>query len=84
MWLNKFKIAIVNQDTDAIDRLLNEMPKFSDVSDMQEAKYLLKEATSLMERLKDKTKSSMKQIKQNINFLKSTQANTKSTLDIRS
>jgi len=84
MWHNKLKIAIVNKDTDAIDSLLDNMPEFSEVSKMQEAMYLLKEVSSLAKMLQDETTISMKQIKRNINFLKSTNLDTSSTLNITS
>ena len=84
MWLNKLKIAITNQDTDAIDALLDNMPHFSELDKMQEAMYLLKEASSLAQKLKDETYASMKQIKKNIKFLKVTQPSSLSKLDITS
>ena len=82
MWLNKFKIAIASQNTDAIDKLLNKMPQFCELDQMQEAQYLLKEASSLAKTLQNETLVSMQQIKRNLKFLKSTQTNSKSTLDI--
>ena len=84
MWHNKLKIAIVNKDTDAIKNLLDGMPEFSDISKIEEAMYLLKEASALAKTLQDEVSSSMKQIKQNINFLKSANLDTSSTLDITS
>jgi len=84
MWLNKLKIAITNQDTNSIDELLNDMPQFSELSKMQEAMYLLKEAVSLSKKLQDETLYSMKQIKKNIKFIKSTQLDKISSLDITS
>lgn len=84
MWLTKLKIAIVEKNTDALDKLLDETPKFSDAKEIQEASYLLREASELLHSLKDETALSMKQIKKNISFLNSTQAQPSAKLDIRS
>ena len=84
MWLNKFKIAIVSKDTEGISELLNNRPDFSDVSKMKEAMHLIKEASSLLQELKNDTSISMKQIKKNIDFLKVTQLNQSSKLDVTS
>jgi len=82
MWKTKLKIAIVNKDTDTIAILLDNTPEFSDLSQAEEVMYLLKEVANLAKKLKDETSTSMKQIKQNLNFLKSTQENKASSLDI--
>lgn len=84
MWRTKFQIAIVEKDIDSLDKLLDEMPEFSRKKDMQEATYLLKEATELLFSLKDETAKSMKQIKKNLSFLKSTQPQPTAKLDIKS
>ena len=84
MWLKELKVSIANQDTDTIDKLLNDMPQFSELAKMKEAMYLLKEASALAQKLQDETSASMKQIKRNINFIKSTQVSTSTTLDISS
>ncbi|MCK4737710.1 MAG: hypothetical protein KAT10_04050 [Sulfurimonas sp.] len=84
MWLSKLKIAIVEKDTDVLDKLLDEVPKFTDVADAKEAMYLLREASILIHTLKDETSSSIKQIKKNIDFLSSTEAPKISKLDIKS
>ncbi|MCF6309513.1 MAG: hypothetical protein L3J19_03400 [Sulfurimonas sp.] len=84
MWLNKLKIAIVEKNTDALDRLLNEVPEFSDISDAKEAMHLLREALILMHTLKDETLGTIKQIKKNMDFLHSAEAPKISKLDIKS
>jgi len=83
MWLNKFKIALVQKDTDSLEKLLNEIPKFDNIEDMKQASYLFKEAMRLLLTLKDETSSSMRQIKQNINFLNVTASNPANKLDIK-
>ncbi|MFK5937006.1 MAG: hypothetical protein QM497_01305 [Sulfurimonas sp.] len=84
MWLTKIKIAIVEKNSEKINLLLEEVPKFESTQDIEEAMYLLKEATQLISTLKDDTKQSMIQLKKNINFLKSTQAPSANKLDIKS
>ncbi|HEY9203123.1 MAG TPA: hypothetical protein VIM82_02210 [Sulfurimonas sp.] len=84
MWLNRLKIAIVEKNPDALAKLLDDVPQLQDPKEIEEAIYLLREATSLIERLKDKTKASMKQIKKNLDFLRSTDIPTSKKLDIKS
>ena len=84
MWLKKLKIAIIEKNIDALDTLMDEIPQLSDADEIEQAIYLLKEATALVSVLKDETFSSMKQIKKNIEFLKATQAPQRHNLDIQS
>ncbi len=84
MWLNKLKIAIIEKDPNALSKLLDDIPQLEDPKEIEEAIYLLKEATVLMNNLKDETKASMKQIKKNLDFLRSTDIPTSKKLDIKS
>jgi len=84
MWLNKLQIAIIEKNTDKLNELLDIVPEFDNVEDMQKASYLLKEALKLMYELKDETSESMKQIKKNIDFLNSTHNAPKNKLDLKS
>ena len=68
MWLTNLKIAIVEKDTDKLNKLLDEMPQLKDTNEIQDAMYMLREAFELMYTLKDDTKKSMVQIKKNIDF----------------
>jgi hypothetical protein len=83
MWLTKLKIAIVEKNPDALNKLLDEIPQLENQKEIEEAVYLLKEATALMESLRDETKASMKQIKKNLDFLRSNDIPTSKKLDIR-
>ncbi|MDQ1268664.1 MAG: hypothetical protein QG560_1307 [Campylobacterota bacterium] len=83
MWLTKLKIAIVEKNPDALNKLLDEIPQLENQKEIEEAVYLLKEATALMESLRDETKASMKQIKKNLDFLRSNDIPTSKRLDIR-
>lgn len=84
MWLNKLKIAVIEKNPNALDKLLDDIPQLQNPKEIEEATYLLKEATVLMNSLKDQTKASMKQIKKNLDFLRSTDIQTSKKLDIKS
>jgi len=84
MWLNSLKIAIVEKNVEAMDKLLDEIPEFSDQQELQEAIYLSREALELLYTLKDEAALNMSKIKKNISFLKSTEVSTSKRLDIKS
>lgn len=84
MWLTKLKIAIIEKNPDALGKLLDEVPQLESQKEIEEAIYLLKEATALMNTLKDETEASMKLIKKNLDFLRSNDIPTSKKLDIRS
>jgi len=82
MWINNFKAALIRKDVHMIDKLISEMPDFSEFRDMEEAAYLLREANNMLIATQNETANSMMQIKKNIRFLRSTQTETPSKLDI--
>ena len=84
MWLTKLKIAVVEKDTDRLSSLMESIPKLESIEDMTAALYLIREAEELVYTLQDETSASMKQIKKNLAFLKSTEAQKTSKLDIKS
>ena len=84
MWLISLKIAIVEKNTDRLSELMDDIPQLEKKEDIEQAIYLIKEATELVLRLQDKTSASMKQMKKNIDFLKSTEHRTSNRLDIKS
>ena len=84
MWINKFKVALIQKDTDSINALLDEVPNFSKKEDVKQAMFLMQEAATLLYNLQDDITLAKKQIKQNINFLGSTLANSKSNFNIKS
>ncbi|WP_294962430.1 hypothetical protein [Sulfurimonas sp.] len=83
MWLTDFKIAVVEENVDALDKLFDNVPHFTELSDIEEAVYLLKEAMELVQTLKEDTADKMSRIRKNINFLKSTHAPAIKKLDIK-
>ena len=84
MWLKKLRIAIIEKDTDTLDKLLDETPDLKGVEEVESAMYLLKEAATLLYKLKDDTASTMKQLKKNMEFLESTEAPKIRKFDIKS
>ena len=72
MWLNDFKIAIVEKDPETIEKLLESMPIFDDNKDMESVAYLLREASILMITLKDETSESLIKLRKTIKFIDST------------
>jgi len=84
MWLKELKIAIVEKNVTTINKLLDMLPSLEDPKEIEEAIYLLKEATSLVQGLKDKTEASMIQMQKNIKFLNSATANKTAKFDITS
>jgi predicted translin family RNA/ssDNA-binding protein len=83
MWLTKLKIAIIEKNTDNLNSLMDEIPELENPKEIEEALYLLQEATTLVTTLRDNTAASMKQLKKNIDFLKSTQAPQENKLDVK-
>ena len=84
MWLNDFKIAIVEQNIEKLNELMDSIPQLETKEEMTEALYLIKEASELVQNLKNETSNSMGQIRKNLHYLKSTQNQATSKLDIRS
>ena len=84
MWLNKLKIAIIEKNTEALDTLMSDIPQLSKKEELEQAIYLIKEASELVCTLRDETSKSMEQIKINLQFLRSTDIPTSKKLDIRS
>lgn len=84
MWLNQLKIAVVEQDMELLGSLLDDIPILEDAQDIESALYLLREATSFTQQLKNETATSMTQIKKNLDFLNSATADKTAKFDITS
>lgn len=83
MWINNLKIAIIEQNTKLLDELLGDIPRFEKKEEIEQVKYLLQEANSMMHILKEDTATTMKQIKKNLDFLRSNDIPTSKNLDIK-
>ncbi len=68
-WINELKIAIVEENEEKIEKLIQELPSFDDVQTMQNAAYLMKEAHILLSLKKDALASSLIKIKKQKEFL---------------
>ncbi len=84
MWLNRFKIALIEKDIPRVAELLDTMPPFENVNEMKEAAALCLEAERLVQRLKDETLRAKAQLRKNIEFLRATHSDAPSGLDITS
>jgi len=83
MWLKKLKIAVIQKDLELLSTLLKNIPTLNDENEIQEAQYLLAQAKSEVQSLQEKTSNSMKQMKKNMEFLKSTQRPSTNKLDTK-
>ena len=63
---------------------MDDIPQLEEKKDIEEALYLIKQASELVYSLQDKTAISMKQMKKNIDFLKSTEPQKQGKFDIKS
>lgn len=83
MWLTRLKTALVLEEIDRIEALIDEMPLFSTLEEMEEAAYLLHQTKELVERNKSQTSHALRQLKSTIDFLKSTQTLPPSSLNLK-
>ena len=71
MWNNELKVALATNDLVKIIALVDAMPKFDNLQEMEEAYYLISQSKSLVESKKDVLLHDMNKIKKNMNFIKS-------------
>ncbi len=83
MWLTKLKTALVLEEVEEISHLLDAMPQFETLSQMEEAAFLLQQSKMLLESKKTETAHTLQQLKNSIDFLKSTQQQTPHTLNLK-
>lgn len=82
MWLNEFKIALVEKNIKKIDSLIIAMPQFKTISEMEEAFYLFKNAEKLLKTAQNETRITMKKLKNSIAFIKVSDVKKVSNIDI--
>jgi len=83
IWLNDLKKAIILQDTQKLESLLDQMPQFSNLPDMEEATYLLFNAQKFLESERSLILYSLSQLKNTIDFLKATENVTASSINLK-
>jgi len=84
IWLKKLKGAVVQRNVEQVEKLLEDVPSFDTLKEMQTTLYLLEEAKRVVESLKKETAISMAQMKKNIDFLSSATADKRASFDITS
>ncbi|MDH4944749.1 hypothetical protein [Sulfurimonas sp. C5] len=84
MWLNQLKIAVSQKDMDLLGSLLADIPNLTDKEELDSAIVLLAQAKEIIQELQNETAASMKQIKKNLEFLKSTETTQPHRLDVKS
>jgi len=82
LWLNALKGAVVQENTEQLEKLLENVPRFDTLQEMKTALYLFEEAKRVVEGLKKETTHSMVQMKKNIDFLNSTTVDKKASFDV--
>jgi hypothetical protein len=83
MWLNQLKTALVLGQLDRIASLINEMPTFNTLEEMEQATYLLQNVKTFLEAGKAETSQTLQQLKNTINFLQSTQTDQPRSLNLK-
>ncbi|MFK5880888.1 MAG: hypothetical protein QM482_01630 [Sulfurospirillum sp.] len=68
-WVNNLKIAVIEEDMEAISIALDEIPDFKDLDKAKEALSLVQTATVLAKREKQQILENMNKIKQTKKFL---------------
>jgi len=82
MWLIDLKVAVIEKDFEKLSKIMDDVPTLEDAKERTEALYFLKEASKIVQELRDNTKSSMEQIQKNIKFLNSAVADKTSKFDV--
>lgn len=62
-WLDNLKIAIIEENIDQIEKLINSVPKFESIQRAKEALALINEARIMMLDYREKTLVSMKKLR---------------------
>ncbi len=83
-WLDSLKVAIATQDVRRIETLMEQLPQFDSLKEMEEALYLMQEGVALVESLKTQTRTQMELLKKNIDFLESTAKADENSFDVSS
>lgn len=83
MWLNNVKKALILKEFETLSQLIEEMPSFESLDEMEEAAYLLHHVKTLLEAEQSSTLSSIKQLKNTIDFLKATENTPASSINLK-
>ena len=83
MWLTKLKTALILEEIEQLSSLLDEMPTFETLEEMEEASYLLVQTKALLEKHQIETGQMLRHLKNSLDFLKSTQTEPPSSLNLK-
>lgn len=83
MWLAKLKSALVLEETAQLAALIDTMPQFDTLEEMEQAAYLLRQAKAFLETKKGETAQTLLQLKKSIDFLNSSQPVPSSTINLK-
>jgi len=61
-WLNSLKLSVIERDYEKLESLLDDMPKFEDMKDLQSALNLIDEARNIVSIEKDEMLKQMQKI----------------------
>lgn len=84
MWLKEFKIALVEDNVAKMDELLDTMPQFETLEDLQEAQYLIANAFKDATEQKNRISKILDEIKKSSSFMESSYDTKSYKLNIRS
>ena len=62
-YLNKLKIAVINEDINKLEELVNESPEYDSIEEAQEIVSFIKKAVKLLQKEKNKISLEMQKIK---------------------
>lgn len=83
MWLKKLKTALVLEEVETVSSLLETMPQFASLQEMEEAAFLLQQCKLMIETKKIETSHTLQQLKNSLDFLKSTEQHPSPTLNLK-
>jgi len=83
MWLSELKKALILQDFSALENIIATMPQFDSNDQIEEAAYLLSAALTLLETERISTLSAINQLKNTLDFLKSSETSPQSSLNLK-
>jgi len=62
-YLNKLKIAVINEDINKLEELVNETPEYDTIEEAKEIVVFLQQAIKLLQKEKNKLSTEMQKIK---------------------
>jgi len=83
VWLNNLKKALILQEFAELEQLIDQMPAFDSINDMEQAAYLLQNVKILLESERSVTLHSLNQLKNALEFLKSTENTSVPTINLK-